>query len=44
MPPIAERIYGVKGPLPPIEIMSHCVALPWVMGTGSLAAAGGCWL
>jgi hypothetical protein len=25
-----------------IEIMSHCVVLPWVMGTGSLAAAGGC--
>ena len=24
------------------ELMSHCVALPWVMGTGSLAAAGGC--
>jgi len=22
--------------------MSHCVALPWVMETGSLAAAGGC--
>jgi hypothetical protein len=25
-----------------IEIMSHCVALPWVTGTGSLAAAGVC--
>jgi hypothetical protein len=24
------------------EIMSHCVALPWVTETGSLAAAGGC--
>jgi hypothetical protein len=24
------------------EFMSHCVALPWVMETGSFAAAGGC--
>jgi len=25
-----------------VEIMSHCVALPWGMETGSFAAAGGC--
>ena len=31
---------GVVGPLTPIEIMSHCVALPWVMETGSRTPTG----